>query len=894
MSFIFTSRDRIDERAGGKARALAEATRAGLPVPPWFVISADAADACVAGSRVAVSRGRYATAEQLEEPDLAAQLRLDVEELVSNLCSDGELVAVRSSARDEDGRQHSFAGQLQSYLNVGPADVLDRVHAVWSSARSDRLLAYRRERGIAIRQDPPAVIVQRMVHARAAGVAFSADPVSGRRSIAVVSAVYGLGSALVSGESDADAWQVDRDGVLVERRIAHKQRMHVVDVCAPEGVRGVDVSAADSHHSVLNDDEVRAVASLARRCARLFGRPQDIEWAYEGDRLMLLQSRPITSLDSVPDPDGELGVWDNSNIVESYSGVTLPLTFSFASEIYEHVYRQFCRLMRVREAAIHERDHAFRNLLGLVRGRLYYNLLNWYRILALLPGFALNRSFMEQMMGVEEPLPPRMAQQIAHGNARGRVLDTLALMRTIAGLVASHVTLERRVRAFYARLNAALRPPDRPLETLRPDELVAHYRELRRRLLLSWDAPLVNDFFAMIYYGLLRRAARSWCDDRDGTLQNDLIAGDGGLVSAEPALKLQRLARLAASRPGMVDLLLHGTLDEIRVEIQNFPEFGAAVAAYLERFGDRTVNELKLESLTLHDDPLPLFRSVGAIARGLTHEGSEAAGAFEESAGARLRADARMRVAEALRRRPAPRLLFAWLLRQARSRVRDRENLRFERTRLFARVRRIFVELGRHLFSQNLLDDPRDVFYLEIDEVLAFVEGRSCTTNLRGLVRLRKAEFSEYEAQEPPDARFETHGVVYRGHDFRAARTNAAETGCEERRGTGCSPGQISGPVRVVKDPRHVDLSHRAILVAEHTDPGWVVAFPSALGILVERGSLLSHAAIVARELGIPAVVAVPGLSGWVKDGDWVELDGRTGVVRRVSAPAAPEVSDAG
>ena len=160
-------------------------------------------------------------------------------------------------------------------------------------------------------------------------------------------------------------------------------------------------------------------------------------------------------------------------------------------------------------------------MLGLVRGRLYYNLLNWYRVLALLPGFQVNRRFMEQMMGVKEPLPDALADEIAQRVSRGRALDGVVCARAHAGGPASsnHLTLNRRVDAFYERLDDALAPPDPPLEDRRPDELVAHYRDLRSRLLLRWDAPLVNDFFAMIFYGaaaqprdaLVRRSRRARC-----------------------------------------------------------------------------------------------------------------------------------------------------------------------------------------------------------------------------------------------------------------------------------------------------------------------------------------------------------------------------------------------
>jgi phosphohistidine swiveling domain-containing protein len=886
--------------SGGKARALARAQRAGLPVPDWFVLSA----AAFAGSLTPEQRALLKQASDADvvqrivgEVRIAGSVELALARAVNDLCPDGELLAVRSSASDEDGTQHSFAGQLESFLNVPPADVLDRVRAVWRSAFTPRILMYRRQHGLPPAPRPPAVLVQRMVQPRAAGVAFSADPVSGRRGVVVVSAVHGLGSAVVSGEADADTWQVDRGGTIVERRIVPKHRMHVPDGDAPEGVRTVDVDRELAGKAALTDEEVRAVAELTRAAARHFGLPQDIEWAIadrlatptrlprRGPRLVLLQSRPITSLRALADPDARLVIWDNSNIVESYSGVTSPLTFSFAREIYQYVYQQFCRMMAVPEHVIAEHDETFRNMLGLVRGRLYYNLLNWYRMLALLPGYHVNRRFMEQMMGVREPLPEALAEDVARTARRGRALDGLYLARTVMGLLVNHATINRRVDAFYKRLDEALTPPSPPLEDRRPDELVAHYRDLRGRLLLNWDAPLVNDFFAMIFYGLLRRLVTRWCGDPAGTLQNDLIGGEGGMVSAEPAVRMRTLAHIAAADPQLLDRLKTGTLDQILEGLDEQRPFAEEYRRYLAKFGDRTVNELKLESSTLHDDPLPLFRAVGDLA----HQIAGAAGAepavARPSSGDRLRMEARRRVADALARRPFRRIAFQWVLRHARRRVRDRENLRLERTRLFGRVRRIFLELGRRLHAMDLLDDSRDVLYLEVDEVLAFVDGRSTCTDLRSLATLRKREFQGYEAGPPPDDRFETRGPVYQGHDFRRAQTVPDEAG-EERRGLGCSPGVVRGPVRIVTDPRTADLANRAILVAEHTDPGWIMVFPSALGVLVERGSLLSHAAIVARELGIPAVVSVPGVTRWLQNDDWIELDGSTGLIRRVPPSA--------
>src|SRR5262249_37766091 len=171
------------------------------------------------------------------------------------------------------------------------------------------------------------------------GVAFGADPVSGRRGVAVVGALYGLGTALVSGECDADTYHVDRERKIIHRSIADKRVAHRHAPDSAEGVATVPVPEEQATKAALNDAQVLEVAKLVRRAGEHFGRPQDIEWAMEGGRLYLLQSRPITSLAQTADPDGILNLWDNSNIAESYNGVTTPLTFSFARRAYEEVYR---------------------------------------------------------------------------------------------------------------------------------------------------------------------------------------------------------------------------------------------------------------------------------------------------------------------------------------------------------------------------------------------------------------------------------------------------------------------------------------------------------------------------------------------------------------------------
>jgi pyruvate,water dikinase len=866
---------------GGKARALAALGRADLPIPAWFALRPGAFyDSLTDEHKQALERTTDAQAIRtlVNQAHLPAEAETELRSALAQLCPGGELLAVRSSASDEDGVQHSFAGQLESFLFVAPADVPQKIQAVWQSGFSDRLLAYRREHGLSLLPRAPAVLIQQMVPADVSGVAFGADPVTGRRGVAVVSAVFGLGTALVSGECDADTYHVDQDGRILERTIAHKTVAHRQATGTAEGVAPVPIDGALAARPALTDEQVLAVAELVRRCGRHFGRPQDIEWAIANGRLFLLQSRPITSLARLADPDGVFCLWDNSNIAESYNGITTPLTFSFARRAYEEVYRQFCRILRVPEEKVATSDEVFRHMLGLIRGRVYYNLLNWYRLLALLPGYRANRRFMEQMMGVKEPLPEQLVNELGQSTWRERWSDRLRLLRSIGALIHSHWTINHSIRRFYQRLNQALGQGRPELEKLRPDELAACYRSMERQLITRWDAPLLNDFLAMIFYGVLGKLTRKWCKDPQGTLQNNLLCGEGGMISAEPAIRVRRLAELASKDGALTIALCEGTTDDVQRELERSPAFRAELTAYLDKFGDRCLEELKLESPTLVDEPQTLWRSVGQLARRLADHNAPLATGSE----AAIRQEAEQRVRTALGFRLFRRFLFGWVLKHSRARVRDRENLRFERTRLFGRVRRLFVEMGRCFHELDLLDHPRDIFYLEVNEILGFVTGTATSTNLRALAALRKQEFAAYRDQPSPAERFATRGVVYQGNTFEGQASGREELNGEARQGLGCCPGVVEGLVRVIRDPRNAHLEPGAILVAERTDPGWIMLFPAAAGVLVERGSLLSHSAIVARELGIPAIVSIPGVTRWLQDGDRVELNGSTGVVTRI------------
>ncbi|MEM7028142.1 MAG: PEP/pyruvate-binding domain-containing protein, partial [Chloroflexota bacterium] len=867
---------------GGKAKALATLSDFDFPVPSWMVVTPNAFYDSLSEAQkrhLTLARNAAEIAQVLDSLALSSAVDVQIRQALSQMCPNGERVAVRSSALDEDGAQHSFAGQLESFLFVAHKDVAEKVIAVWRSGFSERILAYRAQQhanSLDNLPQAPAVLIQQMVNAELSGVAFSADPVSGQRGVCVIGAVHGLGTSLVSGEADADTYHIDRTGVVINRQIVPKQIAHRFDLNQAAGVKAASVSPQISDQSTLSDAQIDAITDLARRAEQVFDRPQDIEWAIEDDRLYLLQSRPITTLSNVADPDGVFTLWDNSNIAESYPGITTPLTFSFALPAYEAVYRQFCLMMGVPMHIIAAHDHTFQRMLGLINGRIYYNLLNWYQMLALLPGFKINRQFMEQMMGVKEGLPAYLVADIDTSTRREKLRDTIHFIKSVFGLVRNFRQLPRQKSEFYTRLDQALGTERPNLDGLRIDELVTHYRHLERDLLTQWDAPLTNDFFAMIFYGLLRKITEAWCHDQNGTLQNKLVSGTGGMISTEPARRVREMAHLVAQDTAFVDTLCMGTLVKIKQQMVHRPAFHQQYQAYLDKFGDRCLEELKLESLSLFDDPLVLLRAIGQVAR---H--------FDYSKRAVTQPDMMSQTAEEqvyhhLKSRPIRRLIFKWVLRHARHLVRDRENLRFERTRVFGRARLIMSQLGRRLYALDKLTKPRDIFYLEVDEVLGFVEGTATCIDLRGLVTLRKAEFERYKQLPAPTERFETYGAVYQGNEFQTERKASIQTSGYQQQGIGCSPGIVRGQVRIVRDPKHAVVEPGQILVAERTDPGWIMLFAAASGLLVEHGSLLSHAAIVSREMGIPGVIGLAGITSWLEDGEWVELNGNTGEVTKI------------
>lgn len=815
MTFIIAQMDANDVSVvGGKAAALSHLAQHGFSPPAFFVITNDAF--------------RMGQSGPIAQKGLQSAVSAALETL-----GPGPF-AVRSSGRSEDGVEHSHAGQFETVLNVPGKTVIAAAKQVWQSGFSATVETYRaiKSGGEA---EAPAIIVQCMVDATAAGVAFSANPVSGRRNVVVISAIDGLAERLVSGEADGENWAIGTDG-------------------APENTPG-----PAAHLTV---PEAQSIAVLARKAEALFGAPQDIEWAIDAQGLHILQARPITTaLRPAPLEDQTLTIFDNSNIVESYPGIVSPLTYSFALHVYSQVYRAFVRLLGVSRRTVARNPTVFDNLLGRVEGRAYYNLINWYRALALLPRFSLNRDYMETMMGVSEPMPCEVTDALAPPPTNGwrKLVEYTKLAKVAGGLIWQAIRLPRTRRDFFRRLNDILQA-GLNVDTSNATELAAEYRRIESTLLDRWDAPLINDFLCMIAFGGSRNLLQKWLGEDGLTLHNDLMIGQGDIVSAEPAQRIARMGELVR-QAGLAEPLKANTHLSV---LSGRPQIETEVDAYLEKFGDRCTEELKLESVPLRDDPTSLLLAIAASA---------------ERPPSRRQEGAEPDWQELFPANPLKRHLARWILGWTKARVRDRENLRFERTRIFGYARRVFLGIGREFHARDLLSSPKDVFFLTTHEVLGAIEGYSLSPDLKGIVALRKHEDEASSRRPDPPERIEIRGPA-----IAPIWSENVETEVDTARvkhGTGCSAGQIKARARVIRDPRTQALNPGDILVARHTDPGWIAVFSNASAIVVERGSLLSHSAIVARELGIPCVVGLKSATHWIEDGEMISVDGASGAVER-------------
>jgi pyruvate,water dikinase len=825
----------LRDLVGGKAHGLRELVQQGFRVPPGFVVTTEAFDGVVEDAAQTAS-DVGSLAEAVRAADLPEMLVREVTEALGLL--DGPW-AVRSSATIEDGEHASWAGQGHTELHCeGPEEVLRAIKEVWAHHFTPEALSYLARQPVDAMPPRMAVVVQQMIAPRAAGVLFTKNPV-GASNEAVISAAYGLGTTVVDGE-DCDTYYTER----------------------PSGYTLRQELSGDK--PVLSAGEREQLTRIAEVAERGFARPMDIEWALVDDAFMLVQARPITTSHG---DDAPTEAWTNANVGEALPGVGTPLTWSIIRGFSRRGFTTAFGALGLDVPPEYE-------LVGSFRGRVYLNLSQFMSIASAIP-----------------VLEPETLYAMAGGGGVDLVRDIYNERSPAAFLARLPVTIPRIAASQLAI----------PAVTPLWDTYVRHRRdEFFSRDLSRLDDTGLREALADVdqlfdYNGLVMLACSSnflmsYAVTRE-FLRNfgtpEALARDpelmGGLdvQSSEPGLRMVELAQIARRSRRLRRLLRDTPLSDMVPTLRDnaehhdvalfLEEFDAFVAAY----GHRAPREAELATPRWREDPTFVFE----VIRGFL-DVPHLPGPRER---ARDRKAAKRRMHGLIENAFVPGLRAAFLavLKFTRDNARRREVLRARVVDTLSMYRAIFLECGRRMARSGAIARAEDAFYLTYDEIHDWIDDARMARGYRLRVIARRAVVEAFRSQpDPPDV------FVLRGSEMISEVRGTGVTGelpdgvYTEITGLAASPGRVTGKARVIRDPEQdATVEPGEVLIVPYADIGWTPLFLNASAVVMALGGPLSHAAIVAREYGLPAVVSARGILEQVETGDTVTVDGTRGLV---------------
>jgi pyruvate,water dikinase len=798
-------------------------------------------------------------------------VRQDIHQRAASLGA-GPLI-VRSSACGEDGLDASFAGQLDSIADVCPGpDVVEAVVSVWSSRWSPRALAYEAAKRVPLRAI--GVIVQQQIVPRWSGVLFTQSPANAAQML--MEFCGGMAEALVAGRENPGRISITRQNLRWS-----------LDAEPGRALEGV--------HLLVNDECLEVIGRTALAIERGFGRPQDIEWAIDaGQRLWIVQTRPITArgrgrTSPRSGPAKAPVVWSNANVNENFPEPITPFLYSVARDGYYHYFRNLGRAFGMAPRRLEAMETPLRHIVGVHGARMYYNLTSIHAVLRSAPfGDQLAASF-NQFVGAEATNTPAAVPFSAR--ASRTVRDGLDVARMLFQITRHYCVLERRVARFERRVDrfaARTHPSALPGRTV--PELLDHLRAFLHIRRHQWNDAALADAGSMVCYGALQRLlARAFPEDDQQALHNSLLKALPDLVSSRPAIELWRLAQMVRSEPGLLALFAgagRAGVAERLTRDARFADFQVAFTRFQEDWGFRCSGELMLTVPSFQEGPSAL---IGIIASYLSSDAESPLDVLERQAAERTRETARVR--RELRRRRVfrwmPRVLqptvVLCVLRWTQACIAMRERARLKQALLYARLRRIVLQIGACLTADGRLAAQDDIFFLTADEIDTLLSGHSMLPGgVRELTAMRRRQHAQQAALRPPDALTLLEGEYFSAASLTPHRPPGDAT-CLT--GVGACGGTATGRAAVLADVKDsARLRSGDVLVTRQTDPGWGPVFPLISGLVVERGGMLSHGAIIAREFGIPSVVGVSDATRRIPSGSLITVDGDRGRIEIAGA----------
>ena len=841
---------------GGKGAQLGELSRIeGIHVPAGYCVTTDAFRRVMADAPSINNRLDQLSRMKPDNQDAIRTLSAEIRGGVEGIPIPDDLAAaitrpltrhdeqagyaVRSSATAEDLPTASFAGQQDTYLNVvGPAAILQHVSRCWASLFTERAVTYRLRNGFDHRKVQMAVVVQQMVFPAAAGILFTADPITGNRKDATVEASFGLGEALVAGLVNADSFKV-RDGEIVARAVGTKQL--AIHALPAGGTQEVAIGPERQDQPALTDAQAVRLVRLGRRIEAHFGRPQDIEWCLVDDDFQILQSRAITTLFPIPEAgDGGNHVYVSVGHQQMMTDPMKPLGLSFW---------QMTTPRPMAEAG----------------GRLFVD------VTPLLASSA-SRDGLVEALGKSDPLI---------GDALRTVLGRDGFLPSIEdkgppwappGSGPAPVETDPAiVTELIGRTEASIAALQRDIRTKSGSELLdfieANIGELKR---IQFDSQSLQVIMAgMKATWWLNEQLQAWLGEKNAA--DTLTQSVPNNVTSEMGLALLDVADVIRPHPEVVAYLQQvedeGFLDDL-AKLPGGLEARDAIRAWLDRYGMRCVGEIDITRPRWSERPTTLVPVIldnvklfepGAGERRF-EQGRQEAQRKEQEVLERLRAlpDGEQKAEETKR-----------MIDRVRTFSGYREHPKYGMVSRYFVYKQALLAEAERLVQAHVLGEKEDIFYLRFDELHDVVRANKVDDEL---IQQRKDAFRSYQALTPPrvlTSDGEAVAGVYRRDDVPAGALV----------GLPVSAGTIDGRARVILDMAEADLEAGDILVTAYTDPSWSPLFVAITGLVTEVGGLMTHGAVIAREYGLPAVVGVEHATRLIRDGQRIRVNGTDGYV---------------
>ncbi|MDE7224288.1 MAG: hypothetical protein K2O34_11005 [Acetatifactor sp.] len=700
------------------------------------------------------------------------------EDFAADFFLSSDRVAVRSCAGLEDGENISFAGQFRTELNLSVSEIGAAVSRVGRVPDSPGFQKYCKLHQLEPKATEMSVIVQRMIEAELSGVIFTANP-QGILNEAVVVIGRGTGDNVVEDRTDTTTYYYNYSDRLYYR----EQR---------------------GNSPLIDENMLMAVLAQAERIKELFrakgmddgpgkdgtAEEFDIEFAIRDNEIFILQARPITTLGKSGFPI----ILDNSNIVESYPGITLPLTQSFIREAYYQVFRSVLLRLTHEPETVAGLEDILRNMVDTANGRVYYRISNWYDVILFLPFSRKIIPIWQEMLGVKNK------EVASHLNKRIGFSTHIRTAFSFVRLLFTCPKLMEQLNGYFREIITDFESVD--LVRAENTEILAHYQKLLHKVTEKWDLTLVNDMYAFLFTGLLKSYLRMRKVPNADAEANRCISGQSDIESMKPVRALTELAVLAR-RQGELSRLkdIHDREGALRY-IAAGGVVAEKIAEYLECYGDRNAEELKLESRTFRTNPELLVQKLMQYAEeGVSLNREQYAPATP------LRG------------------LGKFLEKRASLGIRNRERSRLYRSRLYGMMRTMMLQVGENLAASGQIPRQSDIFLLTYEEVEQAVAGHR---EMQEIIGCRREQYRRFESL-PAYSRLVFVEKVFDKVPRNVGGMEAAVL-ADCLVGTACSGGKAQGEVLLVENPtEQVDTAGK-ILVAKMTDPGWVFLLAGAAG----------------------------------------------------------------